>query len=232
MGRAGTERPKGFLKVGGQQLIVRSVNHLLDAGIRNIVIVTGHLSTTYDKLAKQYGGYLQLCFNPNFASSGSFESLRVGLGLTREPFLLLESDIIYEPVALQTVIGHPHDNVLLVSGPTGAGDEVYVWSEWRPRCESPVLKGLSKNIEVWPEEPLGELVGIVKIGLELRGLLAHKAEEWRITNPHSDYEAGLVEVSPSSPVTCMKMNELIWAEIDDERMLRRVRNRIYPRLKC
>jgi choline kinase len=231
LGRLGTEQPKGFIEIGGQPLIVRSINHLLASGIERIVIVTGHMANVYDQLAEKYGGRLECCFNPNFASSGSFESLCTSLTLVHEPFLLLESDIIYQPVALKTVMSHKQESVLLASGPTGAGDEVYVWSEFRPESASPVLTDLSKNLETRPEKPFGELVGIVKIGHALRGLLEDKAAELRISHPRSDYEAGLVAVSACASIACCKLADLVWAEIDDERMLDHVRTNVYPRMQ-
>ena len=120
MGPRGQSIPKGFIEVGGQALIERSLSLLSRAGIRHVTIVTGHLAERYEQLAAQ-AGLASLIHNPHFADKGSFESLRVGLGAMQGAFLLLESDIVYEPRALETVLSSPHDSVILTSGPTGAG---------------------------------------------------------------------------------------------------------------
>ena len=66
------------------------------------------------------------CTTPEFADSGSMYSLYCA----RErwlhgPFLLLESDLVYEPRALRVLLERPAADAILLSGPTGAGDEVY-----------------------------------------------------------------------------------------------------------
>ena len=129
MGPRGQNIPKGFIEVGGEFLVARSLSLLARAGIRDVTIVTGHLAERYDELPTLAGLQVTTLHNPLFAEKGSFESLRVGLSAMRGPFLLLESDIIYEPRALDTVLASGHDSVILTSGPTGAGDEVYVWAD-------------------------------------------------------------------------------------------------------
>jgi 2-aminoethylphosphonate-pyruvate transaminase len=230
MGATGRERPKGFIEIGGETLIVRSIGLLLEHGIERIVAVTGHLSETYDKLAAEYGGRIQCFLNPNFSSSGSLESLRVGLQQVHEPFLLLESDIIYQPAVLDALLKSGEENIVAVSGPTHAGDEVYVWARTSPGFAHSLLLNLSKSRQEQPEEPLGELVGILKIGTKLRSLLDFKASQWQKDDPGASYETGLVAVAQSFPITCMKLAGLIWAEIDDEQMLEHVRRNVYPRL--
>ena len=61
----------------------------------------------------------------------------------RGPFLLLESDIVYEPRALATVLASPHESLILTSGPTGAGDEVYVWAD--EQAGATRFRGMSKQ---------------------------------------------------------------------------------------
>ena len=46
-----TDRPKGFLELGGQPIIAESIQALADAGIGDVVIVTGHCAGHYDDLA-------------------------------------------------------------------------------------------------------------------------------------------------------------------------------------
>ncbi|OAD22430.1 nucleotidyl transferase/aminotransferase, partial [Candidatus Thiomargarita nelsonii] len=38
----GTDKPKGFLKLGEKSIIEESIEHLHNSGICNIIIVTGH----------------------------------------------------------------------------------------------------------------------------------------------------------------------------------------------
>jgi choline kinase len=50
----GGEAPKGFLKLGGEPIIVESLRKLERAGITRVVIVTGHLRGFYDELAASW----------------------------------------------------------------------------------------------------------------------------------------------------------------------------------
>ena len=226
MGPRGRGIPKGFIEVGGTALIVRSLALLAAAGIREAVIVTGHLAENFEALAPVPGLSLSLVHNPNYAAKGSFESLRVGLGHMAAPFLLLESDIIYEPRALQAVLGATHDNVILTSGPTGAGDEVYVWADGEDGRAA--FRGMSKVKSTHADQPFGELVGILKLTEALVQQLQRTAAD---VPPDGDYESALVRAARDVPISCIRVDDLLWGEIDDEAMLANVETRLWPALQ-
>ena len=227
MGPRGQNIPKGFIEVGGEVLVARSLSLLAGAGIRDVTIVTGHLAERYDELPPVDGIRVSTLHNPLFAEKGSFESLRVGLGAMRGPFLLLESDIIYEPRALSTVLSSSHDSVILTSGPTGAGDEVYVWADERDGVAR--FRGMSKQRATHADTPFGELVGVSKISSELaRQLTVHAGE----AQPSADYESAVVRAAGDNPIACIRVDDLLWGEIDDEAMLARVETKLWPQLKA
>ena len=226
MGRRGESIPKGFIEVGGEPLVARSLSLLARAGIRDVTVVTGHLAERYQHLPAAPGVAVTTLHNPLFAERGSFESLRVGLAAMRGSFLLLESDIIYEPRALATVLASEHESVILTSGPTGAGDEVYVWADEAAGVHR--FRGMSKQRATHADAPLGELVGISKISAELaRQLIVHAGEAL----PSADYESAVVRAAGDNPIACLKVDDLLWGEIDDEAMLARVEGRLWPRLR-
>ncbi|WP_146256076.1 NTP transferase domain-containing protein [Aestuariivirga litoralis] len=225
MGPRGQSIPKGFIEVGGRTLVSRSLSLLAAAGIRDVTIVTGHLAENYAGLAPVPGLAVATLHNPLFAEKGSFESLRVGLGAMGGPFLLLESDIIYEPRALATVLESGHDSVILTSGPTGAGDEVYVWADDHHGVAR--FRGMSKQRTTHPDAPFGELVGISKISAALAHSLSIHADE---AKPDSDYESAVVRAAGDTRIACLRVDDLLWGEIDDEAMLARVEAHLWPRL--
>ena len=225
MGRRGQDIPKGFIELGGTTLIDRSLSLLAAAGVEPVGIVTGHLSDGYDALQPPDGLTLDCLHNPLFAERGSFESLRVGLAAMRGPFLLLESDIVYEPRALATVLAAPYDNLILTSGPTGAGDEVYVWADEQDGAAR--FRGMSKQRSAHADPPFGELVGISKLSARLAAELgAHAAQ----AISDADYESAIVRAAQHIPIACQRVDDLLWGEIDDEAMLARVRSHLWPRL--
>ena len=225
MGPRGELMPKGFIEVGGQTLIERSLGMLFAAGIEHVTVVTGHLADRYEALAERHDGRVRCIHNIQFAARGSLESLRVGLGEVQGPCLLLESDLFYEARALDAVLADETQDIILVSGPTGAGDEVYVWTE--PSNGRARFRHMSKRPADLPDRHTGELVGIVRLSSQLQqGILDHVAQ----APENADYECGLVAVSKSFDITCVKIDDLLWGEIDDETMLERVTQVIWRQL--
>ena len=55
MGPRGQSIPKGFIEVGGQTLVARSLARLARAGVRDVIIVTGHLADFYEQLPSVAG---------------------------------------------------------------------------------------------------------------------------------------------------------------------------------
>lgn len=225
MGPRGKSIPKGFIEIGGRSLIERSLHLLSQAGIRDIVIVTGHLADHYEKLLPPEGTRLSLVHNPHYAERGSFASLLLGLAAIEAPVLLLESDLIYESRALAAALSSEHENVILASGPTGAGDEVYVWADQDAgNCR---FRGMSKTRAFHPDAPYGELVGILKLSGGLVRSLTERAPD---LTADADYESAVVAAAQDTPIACLKIDDLLWGEIDDEAMLARVVQRLWPRM--
>jgi len=210
--------PKGFMKVGDESLIERSIRVLKEQGIKNIIIGTGHLAEHYEKLAKAQG--LRTFKNPEFDTTGSFHTLNYGKNLIDTDFLLLESDLLYHSDAIKRLIESDHADVILCSGFTQSNDEVYVESE------GGLLKNLSKNRENLSSVD-GELVGIWKISKNLFDvLLDHHGEAKDATT--KDYEIAIA--NSNHQVNVLRLENLVWCEIDNEEHLNRAKNKILPRI--
>ena len=106
--------PKGFMEVGNEKLIERSVRILKENGIKNIIIGTGHLHEHYERFAKEHG--LTTFLSPDFATTGSFHTLIYGSNLIKGDFLLLESDLLYHSDAIKGLLNSPDQDVILTSG--------------------------------------------------------------------------------------------------------------------
>jgi choline kinase len=214
LGTLGTAMPKGFLKLASRPIIEESLDKLVDAGVRSVVIVTGHLAHFYEDLAAKRRGFVKTVHNIRYAELGSFYSLQVALEHLNPagPILLLESDLVYEQRALEVVLADTHEDLILLSGPTGSRDEVWVETDDEGR-----LVAMSKDRTALGGPAAGELVGITRVSSELAAVL-------RSLPPDGEYETGgLVAASKSRPVYCRCVDDLTWAEIDDEKHLERAR---------
>ncbi len=217
LGHLGEAAPKGFIELDGEPIIRRSIAKLSRAGITHIVIVTGHLAHFYLDLAAEFDGLVRTVHNDLYADSGSMYSLYLAQPEITGPFLLLESDLIYEYRALDALLSLDQDSAVLLSGYTGAGDEVYV------AADKGQLTAMSKERRSLPQQQIaGELVGISKISYGLYRDICAWAETRFTGSLRVDYETdALVAVAADSPVFCHRVDDLLWAEIDDEHHLRR-----------
>jgi len=217
--------PKGFLRLGERPIVEESILRLLAAGIEDVLIVTGYAAEHYEALAQAYPGRLRTVHNADYARSGSMYSLYCARGLVDGPFLLLESDLIYEPRALQVLLAQPAGDALLLSGPTGAGDEVHV--------EAPGgrLHAMSKDRASLGSEVAGELVGISRISAGLFALMLRIAAQAFTQSLRFDYETDcLVAAARERPIACLRVDDLLWGEIDDPAQLHRARAGLYARI--
>lgn len=219
----GRELPKGFLQLGERPIIEESLARLARAGIERTIIVTGHLNQFYDELAARHGGQIETVHNPRYAGSGSMYSLYLARKRLDGDFLLLESDLIYEQRALTVVQQTRHPNLVLLSGTTRSGDEVYV------ETRDGQLVKMSKRREALGPNIAGELVGITRISSVLFRAMQEFAEVRFRRDLHVDYETDcLVGVAPTVPIHCEVVDNLLWSEIDDEAHLERAIKDIYP----
>ena len=97
-----------------------------DAGIKEIIIGTGYHREHYERLAELFPE-VKTVFSPRFADTNSMETLyRCREAIAGRPFLLLESDIVYDISALKTLIDDPHPDIMLITPVTKFQDQYYV----------------------------------------------------------------------------------------------------------
>lgn len=228
MGPRGKLMPKGLLKVGGVALVVRSVALLQAKGVRRIRIVTGHLAEQYEERFAAVDG-VELVHNPDFATTGSARSMMTGLADMEGPILLLESDLVYEAAALAPL--GAGESCILVSGATGAGDEVYIWTRDGARGD-PVFDMMSKDIGAMSAPHFGELVGISRFAAEDTERLKQAAEAVLAQNAKADYEDTVIHMAKAQDITCRKIEALAWSEIDSEEMYAHAVAEVWPRIRA
>lgn len=225
MGARGKLMPKGMVQIGGSPIISQSVATMRAHGVARIVVVSGHLGEQFEDLFA--GTDVELVHNPEFARTGSLLSLAVGLEAVDGPCIIAESDLIYAPQALSFL--DCSTNRFLVSGPTGAGDEQYVWAQTQADGTH-MLQDISKNRGKRPEQPLGEMVGLTALTEASVPLMRKVAAQVLAGKPDEHYEPAVVALSQQTAMECPLMPDLAWAEIDNETMLARARRLVYPRV--
>ncbi len=218
--------PKGFLEIEGQAIVEMSVQKLFACGVENIVIGTGHCFEWYERLAARYSG-ITLVHNPDYATTGSMATLALCARSISSDALVLESDLIYDSAGLFALVNDNRKNVILASGATKSGDEVYLEAD-----KSGILIRHSKKAS-----DLGsihsELVGISRISRQALDEMVSYYESQLSIQPKMEYETAMSAVSSQGNNTFAihKIDGLLWREIDDETHLEMAVNTVFPAIK-
>jgi choline kinase len=206
--------PKGFIPFMGVPMVERSIRTLILCGVKRIIIGTGYHREYYEELAKKYRPVVECVFSPRFAETNSMYTLwncRQAIG--DKDFLLLESDLVYERKAIDTLKTCPFDSAMLITPVTKFQDQYYV--EMNDRAE---LVNCSTDPEAL--NPSGELVGIHRVSNKFYRLLCSEYEKVMEEKPKLGYEFMLLDVSQRiTPMHVTKLDGLQWYEIDDDQDL-------------
>jgi choline kinase len=221
LGSRGENLPKGAIELGGESLTARTLRLLGDLGVNHCVIVTGHEAEWYRNLSSSRAR-LSFVHNDRFLTTGSLWSLALAAAHVEDDALVIESDLVYERAALRALLDAGRTDAVLMSRATGSGDEVFV-AEHEGR-----LVALSKDPDQLGQECAGEFVGISRMTQSMLARLRTAAEAQG--GDVLEYEQGLASLAGSTPVEVLSVPDLVWAEIDTERDLDRVKREVWPRI--
>lgn len=221
--------PKGLIRIGDKTLIEHSLVSLASNGIKKAIIVVGYKAAQVErKLGSKYAGIrLAYAVNKEYGTTGSMYSLFIARDLVDEDILLLESDLIFQPNAIDTLIRSDKGNIILVAPCRGDSDEVFIQTD--PQGH---LTGLGKQLE--RKKSLGELVGVSKLSLQFLKRLYKRAEaEYEQGCRSLSYEDAIMltakEIGTGS-VYCIFRENLLWTDVDTESDLKRAKM-IFPKMK-
>lgn len=217
------EIPKGLLDIDGQSLIIRSIECLKSFGINQIVIVTGYQEEQYYEALKQYSPDITFITNEDYSITGSMHSLMLASDHIQAEFLLLESDLLFEARTISTLLQQDRSTVL-ISGATNSGDEVYIYGE-----SEEIVRITKEKIDSLTLQ--GELVGVSRISLTLyEKMCAYYKKQIKFpSNFH--YEDCISGLSRNNKINYLRIDDLVWTEIDDESHYNRALDLIYPKIQ-
>ncbi len=212
--------PKGFIEVGGQSMVIRSIETLIACGIKRIIIGTGYKKDAYEALETK-NSQIECVFSPRYAETNSMYTLgncREAIG--DDDFILLESDIIYSRNAITELQENERPDIMLITPVTKFQDQYYVEYD-----EHGTLTRCSTNkAEI---DAKGELVGIHKLSSVFYHAMCAEYEKIVADKPKLGYEYQLLWMSQHvSPVYVLNSSDVKWYEIDDEDDLEYAENHI------
>ena len=100
------DMPKCLTTVCGVSILERLVSCLDQHGFKRLVVVTGHFEDCIrDSLGTQLGGMMiEYVYSPLYATTNNVYSLWMAREIIREPFLLVESDLVFDMSLLDDML--------------------------------------------------------------------------------------------------------------------------------
>ena len=98
--------PKCLTLVNEVSILERLVENLATKGIKKLVIVTGHLSNSIkDFLGNNYKSIaIEYIYSPLYKTTNNIYSLWMARKIMKEPFILIESDLVFDPSLLNKMM--------------------------------------------------------------------------------------------------------------------------------
>lgn len=152
------ERPKCLLTVGQRTLLQRTVDGIIAAGISELVVVTGYRAQMISDFLTSHYPDLTIHFidNPDYAHNNNIFSLWLTRPYTEgRDFLLLDSDILFDPQIIPAVLSAEGSALALNRHELGE-EEIKVIVDEQNRVVE-----ISKVCSI--EQAIGESVGIEKM---------------------------------------------------------------------
>lgn len=216
--------PKGFIEVGGQSMVIRSIETLIACGINRIIIGTGYKKEVYEALKIKYP-QIECVLSPRYAETNSMYTLwncREAIG--DDDFILLESDIIFSKNAITELTENEHPDIMLITPVTKFQDQYYVEYD-----ANGTLSRCSTNRD--EIDAKGELVGIHKLSSSFYNKMCVEYGKIVVEKPKLGYEYQLLWMSQNiCPLYVHNSPNVIWYEIDDEEDLKYAEDNIIMKI--
>jgi choline kinase len=214
------DRPKAMIELGGRSLGERALRSLREAGVTEVVAVSGHRAEALRSLGELVSGER---FNPRFADHGNVYSLWCARDvLAQGGGFIVNCDVLFEDEVARRLV-EVEGSAVLCSASHGVDAE-----SMKAVCEDGRLLRLSKDA---PSESNPEYVGLARVDPADGPLLARILEEF-VERGQLDvyYESALEELASRRLVTAASVDGLAWIEIDDHDDLARARSEVLARV--
>lgn len=184
--------PKCLLDIGDKNLLHRTIENIIDCGIRDFVFVLGYKKEMIiDYIEKNFKDINAIILiNPDYENNNNSYSLWMTKKYIKNDMLLLDSDILFDKKIISKLLDSEYDNCLAVNVTNKLdAEQIKVIIDWENR----VLQ-IGKEISI--SESIGESIGIEKFSKQylndLFGILDRKII--KENNVNEFYEASFQEI--------------------------------------
>lgn len=150
-------RPKCLVELSGRTVLHWQLLHLCQAGITEVVVVTGFAAETVEAEIAGLdlpGLSVRTLFNPFFGLTDNLATCWLARGEMVGDFLLLNGDTLFEPAIAERLMAAPPAPITVTIDRKAAG---YDADDMKVLTDGDALRAIGKTIEAYDAESIGFL---------------------------------------------------------------------------
>jgi choline kinase len=211
-------KPKCLVKIGGRPLILHQLEALSDHGVGPVLMVVGY---NHEAIREVVGRRVEYLVNERYRETNSLYSLWLAREWTTKPFVLLNSDLFFDPEILARLLEDP-GNVLAYDSTSSRGRE-----QTKVAIRGRKVMDLGKDLP--PASARGESLGLLKFEADGAQAMSEVVEHL-VQEGHE--RAWVIEatraVCKMVPLYGANMAGLRWTEVDFPHDLEEARSEVWP----
>lgn len=220
LGQAADGLPKCLVPVGGQPLVRRQLDALAEAGVSPVVLVIGYGA---DLVRETVGRGAEFVLNPRYEATNSLYSFYLSRESLKGPVVILNSDVLFDPRVLETLLQAGEDSLVYdsLSG--------YAREHMKVAARHGRVTNLSKEL---PEaETSGENVGMIYLGRRSLEIVLAEAEKLVGAGRTNAFLAEAIRAALGEVhLKAVDIAGTPWTEIDTPHDLERARRELWPQI--
>lgn len=227
LGHHTREIPKALLKIGNKPLIYYTIDTLMNNGVKDIIVVTGHKGYKLREFLSKYDLNFKFIHNSLYKKTNNIYSLYLAIDYVKKGFYIINSDVLFHPEIFNYLHNSNTENLTLsVDTVKKLGEE-----EMKVKIVKGVVKKISKQI--LPENADGEYIGIAKVNKNvIDDLHNHISTVMNEKGGRVFYEEAFQSmIDAGLEINYKSTNGLPWIEIDTPSDLMTAKYVIYPNIQ-
>jgi choline kinase len=214
-------KPKCLAEIGGRPLILHQLEALSDHGVGPVLMVVGH---EHEAIRAVVGQRVEYLVNERFRETNSLYSLWLAREWAKGPFVLLNSDLFFDPHILDRLLEEP-GNVLAYDSTSSRGRE-----QTKVAIRERRVVDLGKDLP--PASARGESLGLLKF--EADGAQAMLGVAEQLVGDGQE-KAWVIEATRAVcrmlPIYATNIAGLRWTEVDFPHDLEEARREVWPAIR-
>lgn len=220
LGQAAEGRPKCLLQIGGEPLVRRQLEALAEAGASPVLIVIGYGA---DLVREALGNAAEFIENPRFETTNSLHSFFLSREWLTGPAVILNSDVLFHPRVLETLLESGEDGLAYDSLSGHAREHMKVV------VRDGRVVHLSKELS--EAESSGENVGMIHLGARSLEIVFAEAEKLVAAGRTDAFLSEAIRASLDRiTLRAVDIAGIPWIEIDTPSDLDRARRELWPQI--